>query len=111
LEKQCFHFIISCCGEFHRIQLLMFKTNSFRRFCLWCSIKSWNRGHISPFTSQLAPLLCLNKFRWNLPHNVVDILLCFIDEVIGSLNIWQLVQLIGFSKSFIGSLHFCDWYF
>jgi hypothetical protein len=29
----------------------------------------------------------------------------------GRLNIWELVQLIGFSKSFTGLLHFCDWYF
>jgi hypothetical protein len=31
--------------------------------------------------------------------------------VIGRLNIWQLVQLIVFSKSFTGLLHFCDFYF
>jgi hypothetical protein len=31
--------------------------------------------------------------------------------ITGRLNIWQLVQLIGFSKSFTGFLHFCDWYF
>jgi hypothetical protein len=31
--------------------------------------------------------------------------------VIGRLNIWQLVQLVGFSKTFTGLLHFCDWYF
>jgi hypothetical protein len=31
--------------------------------------------------------------------------------VIGKLNIWQLVQLIGLSKSFTGLLHFWHWYF
>jgi hypothetical protein len=35
----------------------------------------------------------------------------FIFIVMGMLNIWQLVQLIGFSKSFTGLLHFWDWYF
>jgi hypothetical protein len=31
--------------------------------------------------------------------------------VIGWLNIWQLVHLIGFRKFFTGLLHFCDWCF
>jgi hypothetical protein len=31
--------------------------------------------------------------------------------VIGKLNIWQLVQLLGFTKYFKGLLHFCDCYF
>jgi hypothetical protein len=36
--------------------------------------------------------------------------LTFTFIIIERVNIWQLVQLISFSKSFTGLFHFCDWY-
>jgi hypothetical protein len=93
------------------------KSNSFRRFSLWCFIKSCNRGCISPVTSQLAPLFSFKNFRSHLPqicrysnefNRSMNFPFTFI--IIGRVNIWRLVQLRSFSKSFTGLFHFCDWY-
>jgi hypothetical protein len=86
-EKHWFQLIISHSDEFRRIQLLkLLSTNSFRKFSLWCSIKSWNRGYISPVTSQVAPLLTLKTLASPLPHNAVDSLMSWIETWNSHLN-------------------------